>query len=290
MGKNILKFINYTKEAFFWPLHLVTLGILGLATVALAVAGNQFLDLNPTGLFFTAGGLELVSLSLITRSRRFRRAINSKYGRELTAYAYIQQLAENYNELSAHSQRRFEALRQRATEAKKHYKEMNKAFPDLVKEFIVKIDTLQINFVKLLRTHEHFPKTQQANHPELLRRQIREIHAGMGDDSPQLRKIKEKRVGLLQQRIRSYNDAQDNYKMLVEQLKTIEEMVKFFAEQPLAGNRTEDLATIEGLLNETNDLHDTLSEVNEIMRSDLQSPTTLQGDAMGSSSANMVME
>lgn len=287
MGKKILKFINYTKEAFLWPLHLITFGILGLATAAAAFAANYFLGMDPTGLLFIFGGVELVTLTLITKSRRFRRAINGKYGKELAAYAYLKALAETYNRLSASGQRRFEILRENVNEAKQNYIKLNKAFPDLVKDYLAKMDSLQMNFIKLLLTYENYPKTLNANNPDRLIRQIQEINESMKGDNPKLQKIKEKRIRLLEKRVRNYHDSQDDYKVMAQQLETIEEMVRFFAEQPLASNKTEDLITIDNLLEETSDLHNTLGDLDEIMRSDIQTPTTT-GSAVGSGSSEEI--
>lgn len=287
MGKKILKFINYTKEAFFWPLHLVTFGILGLATAAAAFAGNYFLGLDPTGFLFIFGGVELVTLTLITKSRRFRRAINGKYGKELSAYAYLKTLADTYNRLSASGQRRFEILREYNNEAKKNYIKLNQAFPDLVKDYLGKMDSLQMNFIRLLLTYENYPKTLQANHPDRLIRQIQEIREGMAKDNPKLKQIKQKRISLLEKRVRNFHDSQDDYQVMAQQLETIEEMIRFFAEQPLASNKTDDLATIDNLLEETTDLHSTLGDLDEIMRSDIQTPTST-GSEVGSGSSEEI--
>lgn len=291
LAKKILKYINYTKEAFFWPIHLVGLGVLGLVTAAGAIFGSQVLGLDPTGLFFMAGGIELAALSLIPRSRRFRRAINAKYGRELYAYAYIKQLAENYNQLSLIGQRRFEALRNMVNEAKDNYQRLNQSFPDLVKQYIQKIESLQLNFVKMLVMKEKYPEAMKEDNPDRLKQQIAQIRAGMENDSDRLREIKEKRIKLLEQRIRNFHQAGNNYQMVDQQLQTIEEMVKFFAEQPLASNKAEDLATIDLLLEETNDLHVTLDEVNDIMRSDLKTPTSVNsGPGTHTETTNIYVE
>lgn len=287
MSKRVLKFINYTKEAFFWPLHLVTLGILGLATGVAAIATNYFLGLDPTGFIFIFGGIELVTLTMITRSRRFRRAINAKYGKELSAYAYLQKLADTYNGLTAAGQRRFEILRENIHNAKQNYVKLNQSFPDLVKDYLSKMDSLQMNFVKLLNTYENFPNNQQNNTPEQLTGKIQEIRGSMGDDNPKLREIKKKRIGLLEKRIRNYHASLDDQNVLSEQLETIEEMIKFFLEQPMASDKNEDILTITNLIEETSDLHSTLGDLDEIMRSDIQTPTS--SNAMTGSGGNSEM-
>ncbi len=288
MGKGILKFINYTKEAFFWPFHLVSFGILAGATTVAAITGNYFFDLDPTGLLFLFGGAEMILLSTIVRSRRFRRAINGKHGRDLQTFAYLKEMTETFNQLSPSSQRRFEDLRRQVMEAKQNYSKLNNNFPDLVREYIGKMDSLQINFVRLLAKQESFPRMLQENHPDKLNRQIQEIRSGMGNDSTTLRDIKQKRIKLIEQRIQNFYKSNEKYHSLQQQLRTIEEMAKFFAEQPLASSGTDDIMAIDNLIDETNVLHTTLGEVDEIMRSDLQTATSLQGNFGGSGQQNSI--
>jgi hypothetical protein len=57
-----------------------------------------------------------------------------------------------------------------------------------------------------------------------------------------------------------------------QQLKTIEEMIQFFAEQPLTDRTRDEVSIIDNLLNETDDLHTTLGEVDDIMRTELSNP------------------
>lgn len=272
MAKGIRKFINYTKEAFFWPFHLIGAGILATVTTAAMITLNNVLNLDPSGLIFLAGGIELMFLAMITRSRRFRRAINMKYRAELQAYAYVAKLAEYYNMLSAKGQRRFEDFRKKLMDAKQNYAKLNERFPDLVQGYQRKIDALQLQYIRLLASYDRLPEVLKNDEPSVLRRQIDEIRMGMGDDSTKLREIKEKRIKLLQDRIRNFNAAIENSKVIEEQLRTIEEMMKYFQEQPLAERSIDGVEMIDSLLNETSDLHNTLSQVEDIMRTDLQMP------------------
>lgn len=282
MAKDIRKFINYTKEAFLWPAHLIGMGIMGLATLAGMVVGVQAFDLNVGGLLFGFAGLEMLFLGAITRSRRFRRAINMKYHAELQAYAYAAKLTEYYNILSAKNQRRFEDFRLKLAEAKQNYSKLNDKFPEIVQQYQEKIDVLQLQYLRLLSTFDRFPDLLRQDDPSHLRKQIDEIRGSMGDDSAKLREIKEKRIALLQDRIRNFHGLQENSKMISEQLRTIEEMLQYLIEQPLAAKATEGTALIDNLLNETGDLHNTLSQVEEIMRQDLYVPD--HGDLSGGGS------
>jgi hypothetical protein len=271
LAPEIRKFINYTKEAFFWPFHLIGLGGMALTTATAMFLLHNFAGMDVSGLIFLLGGAEMIFISLITRSRRFRRAINFKYRTDLQGYAYVAKLTEYYNQLSAKSQRRFEDLRLQLNEAKSNYSRLNGSFPDLVRQYQEKIDLLQLNYIRLLLSSDRFPALLQQGNRVNLRTQIDEIRTGMGDDSPKLREVKEKRIKLLEERIRNYHGLEENANVIEEQLRTIQEMVKYFNEQPMAIKPDNNGSSmLDDLLTETNDLHATLSQVEQIMDSDLR--------------------
>jgi septation ring formation regulator EzrA len=265
------KIINYVKEAFMWPFHLVGAGVLAATAIATMIALPNLLDMNPMGLVMGLVGAELGFLSLIMRSRRFRRAIQTKYSNELRAYAYVKELTAMYNDLSAANQRRFETFRSQLTTAKKNYSRLNEHFPSLVSQYMGKIDALQMNYVRLLASSDRIPTLLNDN-PEQIRRQIDEIRTGMGDDNPKLREIKEKRIGLLQKRMQNYHKTLDNAKVVEQQLKTVEETMKYFMEHSASDSGSQETDIIDGLLSETNDLHSTLTEVEGLYRTEMPNP------------------
>lgn len=254
-----------------WPFHLVGAGVLAATAIATMIALPNLLDMNPMGLVMGLVGAELGFLSLIMRSRRFRRAIQTKYSNELRAYAYVKELTAMYNDLSAANQRRFETFRSQLTTAKKNYSRLNEHFPSLVSQYMGKIDALQMNYVRLLASSDRIPTLLNDN-PEQIRRQIDEIRTGMGDDNPKLREIKEKRIGLLQKRMQNYHKTLDNAKVVEQQLKTVEETMKYFMEHSASDSGSQETDIIDGLLSETNDLHSTLTEVEGLYRTEMPNP------------------
>lgn len=254
-----------------WPFHLVGLGVLAIMAVGAAIAFPNILEIDPSGLLLGLAGAELGFLSLIMRSRRFRRAIQTKYSNELRAYAYVKELTNMYNDLSAKNQRRFEVFRGQLTTAKKNYSRLNEHFPSLVSQYMGKIDALQMNYVRLLASSDRIPTLLNDN-PEQLRRQIEEIRTGMGDDNAKLREIKEKRIGLLQKRMQNYHKTIDNAKIVEQQLKTVEETMKYFMEHSASDSGSQETDIIDGLLTETNDLHATLNEVEGLYRTEMPNP------------------
>ena len=138
----IQKFINYTKEAFFFPAHLLGLAAISALTVLgllILPAMPGFLQgIEPASLILIGGGLELMLLSTIANNPRFIRAINAKYQKDIDAFYKTKTLVEYYNALSLESQARFDKLRKRIKEVRDSYKKTTNSAPTLVNKFFSK--------------------------------------------------------------------------------------------------------------------------------------------------------
>ncbi len=103
----IQKFINYTKEAFFWPVHLVVLtaitalaalGVILVPELAGMIGAGGSEGLLVASVILMAGGLELSFLSGITQNPRFIRAINAKYQSDIDAFQKTKTMVDYYND------------------------------------------------------------------------------------------------------------------------------------------------------------------------------------------------
>lgn len=274
MSKNVLKYINYTKEAFFLPFHLIAFGILAAVTLAILVIAPFFFGVNAAGAILLLAGLELLYLGLATKSKRFRRAINAKYSKELQAYYQLRKLTVHYNELSAPAQRRYEDFRKVVNTTKKNYNALNSAFPDLVKDYMGRLDKLQYSYIRLLSYYERSLGLDPNKTIQDLEMQISKVYRSIqSETSERIRRVKRQRMQLLEDRIKSQLKLRETRELAVEQLKNMEEMLRFFSEQPFTKETyVQENGMIDEILLETSDLHQTLSEVEEIMESGREVP------------------
>lgn len=264
---SVNKYINYTREAFFLPLHLGALTVLSLATAAAMVALP--LVFNTPGwytLFFLAGA-EFLYLGTVTRSKLFRRAINARHAKEILAFEKMQNLTEAYNALSMAGQRRFENFREEVKRSQKRFENANKGFPDMVEDFTARMDDLQISFARLLGDYENGKKILGDTTPEKMQESIHEIEQNLAADPGPLRDMKEKRLKVLKDRLAAHGRSSDKIQMFEDKLSTMEDMAKLMNEQP--GNLStvsHDLESIDSLLTEVRDLHGNLSDIEDIMQ------------------------
>ena len=268
----IQKFINYTREAFFWPVHLTMMAALGgLAALGIVVAPGLGLDpaIALPSIVFMAGGLELMLLGGISNNPRFVRAINAKYQKDIDAFQKTKTIVDYYNGLSLESQRRFDKLRKRVKELRESFKKMNTRVPDLVNNFLNKINAIEVSYARLLYFKDKFPELTSDQLIQQTVQEIDKLNQELKTADGRLKKIKEKRLRLLQMRMDNYYKVRENREVIEEQLQTIEDMVEYIKDQPMTlQNTAQEDHMIDNLLFETEQTQQSLEEIESLMQSE----------------------
>lgn len=270
MDTSVTKFINYTREAFLLPFHLFVLATATIGTLVLMALLPAMFGMNPTFLIFLLGGLEMLYLGLIPRMPGFRKAVHRKYAKQLQSWQRQKEITGFYNALSARAQRRYEAFSGLLKKARQNYNGLNDNFGGLVRDYMLSIDRLRTAYLKLLYAHDRNAYFKVKANPTNLRQQIEEIRQSMQDDTERIREIKSRRIKLLEDRLKNQKSASENRVVLEEQLKAMEETIRLFAEY--AGNdwqEAEESQLANRILSETEELHETLSEVDQVFREEL---------------------
>lgn len=270
----IQKFINYTKEAFFWPVHLTMMAaITGLAALGIIIVPDLFTSLPPelttSSIILMAGGLELMLLSTISQNPRFIRAINAKYQKDIDAFQKTKTLVDYYNELTLESQQRFDKLRKRVKEVREGFNKLNTTVPNLVNSFLNKMNAIELSYARLLYFKDKFPELTNESVIQKTVQEIDRLNQELKNASSRLKKIKEKRLRLLEMRMDNYYKVRENREVIEEQLQTIEEMVEYIKDQPMTLQNTErEDIMIDNLLFETEQTQQTMEEIENLMQSE----------------------
>lgn len=274
----IQKFINYTKEAFFWPVHLVVLtaitalaalGVILVPEMADLIGAGGSEGLLAASVILMAGGLELSFLSGITQNPRFVRAINAKYQADIDAFQKTKTMVDYYNDLTLESQRRFDKLRKRLKDVRSGYKKLNTTVPSLVNRFLNKMNAIELSYVRLLYFKDKFPAMTTQDHMHKTVTEIDKLNRELKEAGDRLRKVKEKRLKLAQMKMDNYLKVQENREVIEEQLQTIEEMVEYIKDQPMTLQNTErEDIMIDNLLFETEQTQATMEEIESLMQSE----------------------
>lgn len=274
----IQKFINYTKEAFFWPVHLVVLtaitalaalGVILVPELAGMIGAGGSEGLLVASVILMAGGLELSFLSSITQNPRFIRAINAKYQSDIDAFQKTKTMVDYYNDLTLESQRRFDKLRKRLKDVRDAYKKLNSTVPSLVSRFLNKMNAIELSYVRLLYFKDKFPEMTTQDHMHQTVSEIDKLNRELKEASDRLKKVKEKRLKLAQMKMDNYVKVSENREVIEEQLQTIEEMVEYIKDQPMTLQNTErEDIMIDNLLFETEQTQATMEEIESLMQSE----------------------
>ncbi len=284
MANKLKKYINYVKEAFFWPMHMIGLVTASVVTGALMVALPYLVPgFNPLFLLMALGGLEMLYLGFATNNGRFIRAINAKYADEINAFQKTRAITEYYNGMSAPRQRRFEGFTKKLDEIRENYQKMHGNYPEIINSFLKKISNLKFSYVRLLYMQDRSAALLERDKPETVEKEIAEIKSTMSGDPQKLKAIKEKRIGLMTKRIAGYQKAKENGQIVIAQLQTIEEMVNYIKDQPMAMKSTEaDDTLIDNILFETEQMEETITDMESIMGGEMMVPDFGEMDGEGS--------
>ncbi|MEZ4829906.1 MAG: hypothetical protein R3C61_27030 [Bacteroidia bacterium] len=270
----IQKFINYTKEAFFWPAHLVMMaGITAIAALGIFIVPELATGIEPgliaSSIVLMAGGLELMLLSGISQNPRFIRAINAKYQQDIDAFQKTKTLVDYYNELTLESQGRFDKLRKRIKEVRDSFKKLNTTVPSLVNSFLNKMNAIELSYARLLYFRDKFPELTNETVIHQTVQEIDKLNQELKNATSRLKKIKEKRLKLLEMRMDNYYKVRENREVIEEQLQTIEEMVEYIKDQPMTLQNTErEDIMIDNLLFETEQTQQTMEEIESLIQSE----------------------
>lgn len=272
----IQKYINYVKEAFFWPVHLVGLTALTVLTViGVAASPNEMAAMASIML---GGGLELLFLGFISNNPRFIRAINAKYQGDIDAFYKTKSMVEYYNALTHASQARFDRIRDRVKDVRDNYKKLSMGSSTMVEGFIKKLNAIESSYVRLLYFKDKFPVLANEQGKQKTVSEIDKLNQELKTSKGRLKDIKEKRMRLLRLRMENYTKVGENRAVIEEQLQTIEEMVEYIKDQPMTLRNTErEDIMIDNLLFETEQTQVTLEEIESLMSSEFY-PGTTAGD------------
>ena len=270
----IQKFINYTREAFFWPVHLAMFGVLALLTV-LGVAfipemvGSGMVEPLQMVAIMLGGGAELMLLSAISNNPRFIRAINAKYQKDIDAFHKTKTLVDYYNSMSLESQQRFDQFRKRVRSVRDNFNKMTASVPSLVNSFLSKLSAIELSYSRLLYYKDKFPELTNDEIAQKTVQEIDKLNQELKNASDRLKKVKEKRLRLLEMRMDNYYKVRENREIIEEQLQTIEEMVEYIKDSPMTMQNTErEDIMIDNLLFETEQTQQSLEEIESLMQSE----------------------
>lgn len=264
------KFINYTKEAFFAPFHLATLGVITAASIAGSLlAYNAGTAFDPSIFLLLGAGTELALLGLISRNERFVRAVNAKYGDKIQEYNKTKALVDYYNKLSSNAQQRFDKLRQNIKEVRDRYAKVGISSSGMVDSFLLKLNAIELNYVRLIYLKDKFPEIANDKVVYDTQREMDTLNQELKQVSGKLKEVKEKRLKLLDMKMQNFGKIRENKEIVEERLQTMEDMVEYIKDQPMTMMQSDkDDVMIDNILFDAEQTQESLAEIESLMQSE----------------------
>ena len=257
MTKESDKHINYSKEAFLHPANLVCLLV---GTISALVFSDVGLVSN-TVLTFTLGA-ELIYLGVVPRLPAYQNSVRHKKKKEQTEDLGDKLL---FHQLDARSQKRFLVLKHISKEVKKNFESLSYSSKSMLGHIQQKVEDLLSTYLTLLDMNRRFQIYMNSEVEEDIRKKVDQQGAELeGIESGPLKKTRERRLEILNKRLKKFDTAKEKYLICETHLETIEDAIRYIYEQSMTMPNAEDVGTqLDRLLSEMEETTQIIEELDQ---------------------------
>ena len=212
-------------------------------------------------LLFTMA-IELLFLGMVPRNERFRRAVRSRKAAEQSKPPTEKEV---FRLLSKQNQKRYIRLRNLEKSIEANYQKIGYASQGMLESHIQKLDGLLDSYLRLLQSQERYERFSQESTKNEVARAIQDLRKEMETDSPRVRAIKQRRLGILERRLEKFKRANENLEIIEAQLETIEDVTKYIHEQSMTMRNPEEITfQLDTLLTEVEETQASVLEIEDV--------------------------
>jgi len=248
--------IDYVKEALHWQYNWI--GLAGAAVFAL-VSG--------TGLpLVLAAGLELIYLSLVPQSSRFRRLVRSwKFSEEKRRRE--RKLSELFNELLPERRKRYIELEARCREIRSNYERLSSASQIFLGQIEERLQGLLLAYLRLNSSSQQHAEYQAATDVSQIQREVDQLQKNLQSDAegPKVQEINRKRIEILNKRLGKFDKIHENRQVIDAQCKAIEDVLALIRDQSVTVQDPQEVSgQLDSLMQDVQQTEETVREVEAI--------------------------
>ncbi len=257
MSKEKKQTINYTKEAFLHPVNLICL----LTGTIVALVLNDVGLISNTILTFTFG-MELIYLGIVPKLPAYQKSVRLKKRREQSEDENDKQI---FYQLDARSQKRFLVLKHITKEVKKNFDTLPYTSKGMLEHIEKKMDDLLTTYLTLLDMNRRFQIYMNSEVEEEIRREVEKQESKLENiDSEKLKATRERRLNILNKRLKKFDVAKEKYLICETHLETIEDAIRFIYEQSMTMPNAEDVGVqLDHLLSEMEETTHLIDELDQ---------------------------
>jgi hypothetical protein len=245
---------DYVRAALRWQYNWI--GIAGAAAFAL-VSG--------TGLpLVLAAGVELMYVSLVPQSSRFRRLVRSwKYMEEKRAHE--KRLTEMYKDLPVQMRSRYEFVQQVAQGIRENYSRLSATSQMFAQQMEDKLSGLLSGYIRLLYTAKVHHEYVQSLNPEQVTGEIARLEKAMASEAPKVQEINGKRIEILRKRLEKFQKIRENSEVIDAQCSAIEDVLQLIRDQSVTMRDPQEVsAQLDNLVQDVEHTEQSVREVEAI--------------------------
>jgi hypothetical protein len=245
---------TYIKEALKWQYNWIGLAGLGL-----------FALVSGTGLpLVLAAGLEMIYISLVPQSSRFRRLVRSwKYAEEKRRHEMS--LSAMFQNLPPEMRLRYADLDRLCGSIRENYRNLSSTSQMFAQQMEDRLAGLAQSYLRLLYAANQYREYLRTTDPNAIQRDSKKLQDGLASDAPQVQEINRKRIEILAKRLDKYQKAQGNCKVVDAQCAAIEEVLQLIRDQSVTLRDPQQVSDqLDNLVHDVEQTEQTVREVEAI--------------------------
>ena len=245
---------NFVKEALKWQYNWI--GLAGAGAFAV-IAGTGF----PLVL---AAGLELIYISLVPQSSRFRRLVRSwQYAEEKRKIDV--NLQAMYQQIPPEMQVRYARLDQLCRSIRENYGQLSSTSQMFVKQMQDRLDGLIQGYLRLLHSlHQHLEYLRVTD-PNRIQQELAGLQKSLASDPLKVQEINRKRIEILTKRLEKFGKIHENCDVINAQCAATEDVLQLIRDQSVTLHDPQQVSDqLEGLVHDVETTEETVREMESI--------------------------
>lgn len=245
---------NFVKEALKLQYNLIGLG----AAAAFAVLSGSALPL------VLAAGLELIYVSVVPQSSRFRRLVRSwKYAEEKKLQEA--QFRRQLQDLPPEYRVRYGNLQQVCQAIRGNYARLSSTSQIFVRQTDASLQGLLSAYLRLLgaaRQHAEYLRTMDVRG---VQSDLAALQGGLENEPAKVQEINRKRIEILNKRLEKFGKIRENHEVIAAQCAALEDVLQLIRDQSVTITDPQQISgQLENLMHDVEQTEETVRQVEAI--------------------------
>ena len=245
---------NYVRAAFHWQYNWISLA--GAAVFAL-VSGTALPIL-------LVAGLELMYLTLVPKSSRFRRLVRSWQLAD-EQLKHQQRLDEMMRNLSPEMQSRYVHCAQICASIRTNFAQLSSQSQIFLEQIDTRMQGLLSGYARLLFSAAQQQQYLKSTAQEDIKHEIASLEKTLSSEPPRVQEINQKRIEILNKRLEKFDKISENRKVVDAQCAAVEDVLMLVRDQSVTMRDPQQVSDrLDSLVHDVEQTEQTVQQVETI--------------------------